>query len=89
MELTNIARNAIRFGSVKVRVTRSGMLQQMTFNVKKVTLGNVVYTELYIDRQIDMSELTRLANEIKLPVEGQNGRAFPQGTSAQDFQSIS
>jgi hypothetical protein len=84
--LSEIARNIIAEGSIKKRVTRSGMLQQMTFRVRKVIAGDVQYVELFCDRTIDMSELVRLANETGLPVEAQNGKAFPNGTSAIDFQ---
>ena len=76
-------------GSIKIRVVRSGMFQQLTFTVKKVKLGNIEYIELFTERQIDMSELTRVANEVGLPIQAENGQAFPKGTTAQDFQSIS
>lgn len=64
------------------------MFQQITFRVRKVALGNVTYTELYTERMIDVSELTRISNEIGLPAESQNGKAFPKGTSASDFQNL-
>ncbi len=86
--LSETAKEALLNGSVKMRVIRSGMYQQMTFVIKKVRLGNVEYKELFIDRLIDMSEINRIANEIGLPVEAQNGRAFPKGTSSQNFQDI-
>ena len=75
-------------GSAKIRVVRSGMFQQMTFTVRRVQLGNITYVELGIDRQVDMSELTRVANEIGLPIEAPNGKAFPKGTSATDFAGL-
>ncbi len=79
-------KNIIKNGSVKIRITRSGMLQQMTFTVREVRTGNIKYVELFCDRMIDMSELLRVANQTGLPVEAQNGTAFPEGTSASDFQ---
>lgn len=85
--LSEMARNIIADGSIKKRVTRSGMLQQMTFRIRKVVAGNVQYVELFCDRTIDMSELIRVANETGLPVEAQNGKAFPNGTSAIDFRT--
>ncbi len=88
MELSTNAQNILKEGSVKIRVVRSGMFQQMTFTVRRVTLGNVTYAELYTDRIIDISELTRIANDIGLPAESQNGKAFPKGTSATDFQGL-
>lgn len=86
--LSGSAQNILKNGSVKIRVVRSGMFQQMTFTVRKVALGNIVYTELHIDRIIELSELTRISNDIGLPVEAQNGKAFPKGTSASDFQNL-
>lgn len=88
MELTPQASEALRTGSIKLKVTRSGMFQQLTFKIRKTNLGNIQYTELYTERLIDANELSRLANEIGLPVEAQNGRAFPKGTSAADFSSL-
>jgi hypothetical protein len=88
MELSSKAKEAIARGSFKIRVVRSGMLQQLTFCVKKVTLGNVTYIELATERQVDLSEITKIANDIGLPVEAQNGRAFPKGTSATDFAEL-
>jgi hypothetical protein len=78
----------IRNGSVKLRVVRSGMYQQLTFSVKQVKLGNITYTELFTDRMVDLTELTRVANTLGLPVEAHNGKAFPKGTSATDFQNV-
>ncbi len=86
--MTQQAQEALRAGSIKLKVIRSGMYQQLTFKVRKTNLGNITYTELYTERLIDANELSRLANEIGLPVEAQNGRAFPKGTSAGDFSSL-
>lgn len=86
MELSRTAKQALERGHVKLRVMRSGMFQQLTFTARRVRLGNIEYNELYTDRQVDVSELTRVANEVGLPVEGKNGRAFPKGMSASDFQ---
>lgn len=86
--ITQAGEEALRNGSVKIRVVRSGMFQQMTFSVKKVKTGNIEYTELYIPRMIDSHEITRIAKEFGLPVEAQNGKAFPEGTTASDFQGL-
>lgn len=88
MELSQKAKEAIARGSVKIRVVRSGMFQQLTFTVKKEEMGNVSYIVLSTDRQVDISELTKIAEEMGLPVAAQNGRAFPKGTSASDFTGI-
>lgn len=86
--LSEKAKETLKAGSVKLRVMRSGMYQQLTFTTKKVTLANVTYTELYTSRLLDATEISRLANEIGLPVEAANGRAFPKGTSAGDFSGL-
>lgn len=88
MEISNSARQVLGRGSIKIRVVRNGMYQQLTFKVKKVTLGNIVYAELFIDRIVDISELLKIANSVGLPVEAQNGKAFPSGTAASDFQNL-
>ena len=88
MELSDTAKKVLAQGSVKIRVMRSGMLQQMTFVIKRVQFGKDYTTELFLDRVIDMSELQRIANEIGLPVETQNGKAFPEGRGAKDFVNL-
>ncbi len=88
MELSSKAKEAIARGSFKIRVVRNGMFQQLTFSVKRTQLGNVTYVELATERLVDVSELTKIADDIGLPVEAQNGRAFPKGTSATDFADV-
>jgi hypothetical protein len=85
VELSQRAKEIVARGSAKIRVVRNGMFQQLTFTVRKVKHGNIEYTELFTERQIDISELAKIAEEIGLPVESQNGKAFPKGTSAVDF----
>lgn len=87
-ELSAKAKEIIGHGSIKIRVTRSGMFQQLTFMIRKAKLGNIEYIELYTERQVDMSELVRISSELGLPVKAHNAEAFPEGTAAQDFQSI-
>lgn len=86
MEVSEIAKDIVRRKSIKIRVRRSGMLQQLTFEVKEATAGNIKYYELYTSRIVDTSELLRVAEEVGLPVEAPNGKAFPKGTSASDFK---
>ena len=83
--ISEVAKNILKAGSIKARVRRAGMLQVLTFNVRKVNQGNISFSELYVKRMIDLNELTRLAKEFGLPVEAENGRAFPEGTVAMDF----
>lgn len=84
--LSDKAEEAISLGSVKIRVIRSGIYQQLTFTLKRVRLGDIEYVELFTNRIVDISELSRISDETGLPVEAQNGKAFPKGTSAADFQ---
>ncbi len=87
MGLSGRAQEVIRQGSVKLRVNRSGMFQQITFTVRKVKLGNIEYVELFTDRIIELAELAKIAEEVGLPAEASNGRAFPKGTAATDFKA--
>ena len=83
--LSESAKRIIREGSLRERVKRAGMLQFQVFKVKNVKLANEEFVELFLDKVIDMSELQRLADQFGLPVETQNGRAFPKGMGAKDF----
>jgi hypothetical protein len=86
LELSENAKRAIRNGSVKVRVLRSGIYQQITFAVKRESMGDMNYVELFTERIIDVSELLKVANSIGLPVQAPNAKVFPAGTAAADFQ---
>ena len=86
--ISELGRRALREGSITIRVKRAGMLQQHKFTIKKVRLGSEEFVELFSDRMIDISELKRVANETGLPVEVQNGRAFPDGLGAKDFINV-
>ncbi len=87
--LGDVARKIIGEGSVTIRVRRSGMLQVLVFRIKKVPAGKDNYfVELFVARVIDMSELQRVANETGLPVEAENGTAFPEGKGANDFLDL-
>ncbi len=88
MELSEKAKDAINKGSLKIRVSRSGIFQQLTFSIKRVTMGNISYVELSTDRIVDISEISKIADEIGLPVQSKNGTAFPKGTSATDFAGL-
>ncbi len=87
MTISEKTKTILKHGSVKIQVSRSGMLQQITFTVRRVTVGNVTYTELFTNRIVDISELLRVANETGLPVSAPNGHAFPEGKSALDFST--
>lgn len=82
------ARKIIEDGSIKVRVRRTGMLQVITLQVRRVSIGGTHFVELYFKRVLDRNELARVANELGLPVEAENGRAFPEGKGAKDFLDL-
>lgn len=88
MELTAQAKQAINNGSIKIRVVRSGMYQQLTFFIKRVKVGNIEFVELHTERIVDTSELLRVSKDIGLPVEAPNGKAFPPEKSAKDFSEL-
>ncbi len=85
MELSENAKRILQAGKANIRVRRSGMYQVMPFVVKRIRAGQEEFVELFLDRIVDMPEIIRVANETGLPVEAQNGRAFPDGKSAKDF----
>lgn len=87
--VSDATRKIIGDGSVRLRVRRSGMLQFQVFKIKKIPAGKDDYfVELFLDKVIDMSELQRVANDTGLPVEAENGRAFPEGKGARDFLDL-
>ncbi|MGC8567715.1 MAG: hypothetical protein ACP5RP_00110 [Candidatus Micrarchaeia archaeon] len=75
----------IKRGFVKIRVKRAGMLQQLSFSVKKVEIENSYYNELYSPRLVELSEIERIADLMGMPVEAGGKRAFPKGKTALDF----
>jgi hypothetical protein len=75
----------LKSGKVKVRVLRTGMFQVQTFVVRDVKFGSGAFYELFLDKVVELPELERVANEIGMPVEASNGRAFPKGKAAKDF----
>jgi hypothetical protein len=83
-----LARKILDEGSIRLKVKRSGMLQFLVFKVKKVHIGKDYYVELFVDRLLELSELQRVANETHLPVEAENGKAFPEGLGANDFLNV-
>ncbi len=86
--LTVTAKKILAEGRVRIQVKRAGMLQQITFVVKRVSTGGTHFVELYFARMIDSKELERVANETGLPVEAETMRAFPCGKGAKDFLGL-
>ncbi|MDE1865325.1 MAG: hypothetical protein KGH94_01640 [Candidatus Micrarchaeota archaeon] len=79
------ARRIIQAGSIRLEVWRTGMLQFQVFKIKRVKIGQQEFVELYLNRLLDRSEIQRVANEVGLPVEAENGRAMPEGKAEKDF----
>jgi len=75
-------------GEVTIRVKRNGVFQQLPFKVvrKKTAAGVVPF--LTLDKFLDVSELTRIAEEYRLPVESPVGKVFPNGKRETDFVGI-
>jgi len=85
LKLSPKAEETLKQGSIKIRVTRGGMAQQVTFRVREKDFAGIKYVELFSEKIIALSELAKIANELGLPVEAPNGEAFPAGTSRSDF----
>jgi hypothetical protein len=83
--LNEKAMGIIKQGSISIRIKRAGMLQFQTFKIRRIVLGKEQFVELYLPKIVDISELHRIANELGLPVEAENGQAFPEGKGAKDF----
>lgn len=79
---------ALSKGEVSVRVKRSGMYQMLPFRLvrKKTPSGLVPY--LVLDKFLDLSELVRVAEEYRLPVESPVGKVFPKGKKESDFAGL-
>jgi hypothetical protein len=75
-------------GKGEIRVKRAGMLQREEFVVKRLQSPLGVYATLEVDKFVDLTELVRLAEELKLPVFAKNGKVFPKGTSPKDFLGL-
>lgn len=78
----------VKEGSIRIRVNRTGMWQFQIFKIKRVAIGKDYFVELFLDKVLDMKELQRVSNETELPVEAENGRAFPTGKGAKDFLNL-
>lgn len=78
-------RQILKEGRIEIPVMRSGMLQRIVFEVKRMKTPIGEYPLLSTDRQIDFKEIARVAQETGLPVQTPAGTAFPKGKSAKDF----
>ncbi|MEM4633848.1 MAG: hypothetical protein QW275_01705 [Candidatus Anstonellaceae archaeon] len=81
-------KEALSAGEISVRVKRNGIFQVLPFKVvrKDTPTGKVPY--LVLDRYLDISELSRVAEEYCLPVQSPAGKVFPRGKKEQDFVGL-
>jgi len=75
-------------GKIDIKVRRSGMSQFQEFSVKIERGPAGDYPILFIDKFVDLSELMRVAELYKMPVQAKNGRVFPKGKMAGDFAHL-
>ncbi|MFH1447864.1 MAG: hypothetical protein ABIG39_03300 [Candidatus Micrarchaeota archaeon] len=75
-------------GVIELRVSRSGMLQNEEFVVKRIDSAFGKYVALEVNKYIDLKELIRISEDYHLPVFAKNGRIFPKGTSTKDFVGL-
>ncbi len=71
--------------SLKLRVKRFGIYQQITFRLKTIDFGSSKSYYYGTEEVVEYSELLRLANEKKLPFGGRNGIVYPLNKSAKDY----
>ena len=86
--ISDTAKRVLAEGQARVKVKRAGMLQFVVFKIKRIKAGSDEFAELFCNRVINRDEIIRVANEIGLPVEAENGRAFPDGKGAKDFLGL-
>jgi hypothetical protein len=81
-------REALLKGEVEIRVRRAGMYQALPFRVERVQtpFGAVPY--LVVEKQVDLPELMKIAEEYSLPVRAPNGKIFPRGKMERDFAGL-
>jgi hypothetical protein len=70
---------------VTYRIKRGGMYQRIIFTMIEQPSPAGPYTLLVTDLQMDLPEITRLSNEIDLPIKAKNGTVFPKGKSLMNF----
>jgi len=81
-------REALLKGMVDVRVKRSGMYQVLPFKIVRKDSPNGKVPYLVLERMLDLSELMRVSEEYRLPVESPMGKVFPRGTKETDFLGL-
>lgn len=88
MQLSAEAAEAIAKGSAVIRVKRAGTLQQVEFKVQRMRSPMGTYPVLLTEKFMDFSELVRIAEQFRLPVQAANATVFPRGTAAKDFTGL-
>ena len=73
--------------SVILRVKRSGgIYQRVVFRMVAQPFPEGKYKLLVADRSIDFNEMTRLSNELDLPIKAGAHLVFPKGKEAHDYR---
>ncbi|MCC7570966.1 hypothetical protein KO465_06520 [Candidatus Micrarchaeota archaeon] len=70
---------------ISIRVKRSGMYQKIIFKAVDETSAGGTVRVLKSDRQIDMAEVERIAEELQMPVRIPSGLFMPKGKMMKDF----
>lgn len=79
--ISDIAHRIILAGTFRARVKRSGMLQMLTFTVKRVDIGSDHFTELYTHRTMDMS----YRDVRQPPKHADHPGQYPKGEDKQQY----
>ena len=75
-------------GNVVLHVRIAGITQRQEFIVEhhETAVGSVPF--LVCKRALPVSEMLRLAEELKLPIESNKQKVFPAGTGPKDFAGL-
>ncbi len=77
--------NIMKKKEVRVRVKNGGMYQFILFRPVLVEFGKAKSLELLSERNIEIREAERVANELGVPVHTKNCKVFPKGKGMKDF----
>ncbi|MCX8166883.1 MAG: hypothetical protein N3E37_03460 [Candidatus Micrarchaeota archaeon] len=73
---------------LEIRVKAFGVIKRIKFRISFIDLTSVPHKKTFFyetDNHVEVSELTRIANEHNLPFKARNAIAYPKGKKADDF----
>lgn len=70
---------------LKIRVRKFGMFQNLVFRLTEEATGERKSFFYSTDKNVELAELERIANQYNLPFSAKNGRAYPKGKNSQDY----